>query len=198
MGRLFCIIGKSGSGKDTVFKRLLFEMSPIIKPVVTYTTRPRRDNETEGVEYHFITESKLAEFRKAGRIIELRQYDTVKGVWYYCTIDDGKITLGESSFIVIATLEGLCGLKKRFGSAVVPLYIDVEDGERLSRALFRERTLSSPDYAELCRRFLADSEDFSNSNLRQAGITTSFSNGNLESCIENIKKYILSFDGKKN
>lgn len=196
MGRLFCIIGKSGSGKDTVFKKLLCEMPSYIKPVVTYTTRPKRDNETDGVEYHFITENKLSEFKKAGKIIELRQYDTVKGIWYYCTVDDGKIALDKGNFIVIATLEGLYGLKKRFGSAAVPLYIDVEDGERLLRALLRERMLSSPDYSELCRRFLADSEDFSQERLKKAGITVSFSNENLENCIENLKKYILSFDSK--
>lgn len=198
MGRLFCIIGKSGSGKDTVFKRLFCEMPTYIKPVVTYTTRPRRDNETEGIEYHFITENELEKFKKAGKIIELRRYDTVKGIWYYCTVDDGKIALDKSNFIVIATLEGLCGLKKRFGNAVVPIYIDVEDGERLSRAIFRERTLSSPDYAEVCRRFLADREDFTQARLKAAGITKSFSNENLEICIENIKYYILSFDNKNN
>lgn len=196
MGKLFCIIGKSGSGKDTVFKRLLHEMSAYIKPLVTYTTRPRRDNETDGVEYHFITENELAEFKKAGKVIELRQYDTVKGIWYYCTVDDGKITLDKGNFIVIATLEGLDGLKKRFGDSVVPLYIDVEDGERLSRALFRERTLSSPDYYELCRRFLADNEDFSQKRLKKAGIAMLFSNENLENCIESLKNYIFSFDSK--
>ena len=37
----------------------------------------------------------------------------------------------------------------------------VEDGERLSRALNRERMQESPKYEELCRRFLSDAKDFS-------------------------------------
>ena len=93
MGRLYCLIGKSGSGKDTIFKHLLSDSELSLSPVVTYTTRPRRDNETDGVEYNFITDERLNDYKKSGKIIELRRYDTVKGAWYYCTVDDGRINL---------------------------------------------------------------------------------------------------------
>lgn len=193
MGRLFCILGKSGSGKDTVFKRLLNDESINLKPLVTYTTRPRRLNETDGVEYHFISEQELRSFKVAGKIIELRKYETVKGIWYYCTVDDGSLNLESGNYLVIATLEGLCCLKKRFGEHIVPLYVEVEDGVRLSRALNRERVQAKPDYYELCRRFLADGEDFSAQRLAEAEITKTFSNDNLDYCIESIKNYILAF-----
>ena len=69
----------------------------------------------------------------------------------------------------------------------------MDDGVRLSRALERERREKEPRYAEMCRRFLADSEDFSEENLRQAGIGRRFENTDLESCLEEIRAYIRDF-----
>lgn len=192
MGKLYCLIGKSGSGKDTIFKKLLSNDELSLLPVVTYTTRPKRDNETDGVEYNFVTKEDVISFQNAGKIIELRQYNTVHGIWYYCTVDDGKINLENGDYLTIATLEGFKGLKRRFGSASVSLYINVEDGERLFRALSRERAQHSPDYNELCRRFLADSEDFSEDRLREAGITMQFENDIIERCVSEIKQFIIN------
>ena len=75
---------------------------------------------------------------------------------------------------------------------MIPVYIEVEDGERLQRALLREREQEKPKYEEMCRRFLADQEDFSEENIREAGIKLRFANENLELCVENIIKYINS------
>lgn len=75
---------------------------------------------------------------------------------------------------------------------MIPVYIEVEDGERLQRALLREREQEKPKYEEMCRRFLADQEDFSEENIRKAGIKLRFANENLELCVENIIKYINS------
>lgn len=190
MGRLFCLIGKSGSGKDTVFKRLLNDRELSLSPVVTYTTRPRRDHETDGVEYHFIKNEELIKYKNAGKIIELREYHTVQGIWYYCTVDDGQVDLSKGDYLTITTLEAFEGLRKHYGASAVPLYIVVEDGERLLRALNREKSQHAPDYYELCRRFLADHEDFSDRRMKEAGITKEFLNQNLEQCVSEIKKYI--------
>ena len=73
---------------------------------------------------------------------------------------------------------------------MVPLYIEVEDGERLQRALDRERAQEEPRYAELCRRFLADSEDFSEEKIQEAGIQKRFYNRDLKECIKEINSYI--------
>ena len=59
-----------------------------------------------------------------------------------------------------------------------PIYIEVDDGERLQRALDRERSQDTPQYAEMCRRFLADSADFSEENVARAGIRKRFYNQN--------------------
>ena len=69
---------------------------------------------------------------------------------------------------------------------VVPLYIELEDGERLSRALKREKEQKTPKYQELCRRFLADSEDFSEEKLKKLNIQTRYENINMEQCLKRL------------
>ena len=67
MGKIFYVMGKSASGKDTIYKELR-ERIPELKTVVLYTTRPIRDGETEGVEYHFTTVERLDDFRREKRL----------------------------------------------------------------------------------------------------------------------------------
>ena len=74
--------------------------------------------------------------------------------------------------------------------ALIPIYLEVDDGLRLQRALDREREQKEPKYAELCRRFLADEEDFSTEKLREAGICRIFQNTNLDQTVDEIKAYI--------
>lgn len=190
MGKIYYIMGKSSSGKDTIFKALK-ERLPRLKTVVLYTTRPAREGETHGTEYFFVAEKKLSQYEKEGKVIELRTYNTVHGPWKYATIDDGQIELEHADYLMIGTLESYRKLCGYYGQEnVVPLYIEVEDGERLSRALARERQQTSPRYAELCRRFLADTEDFSEENLADAGITRRYLNENKLQCIEKITEGI--------
>ena len=73
---------------------------------------------------------------------------------------------------------------------MLPIYIEVEDGLRLERALKREREQKEPKYAELCRRFLADSKDFSEENLKKAGIVKRFENIELDKCLNKILEEI--------
>ena len=82
-------------------------------------------------------------------------------------------------------------MKKYFGEdALLPIYVQVEDGIRLGRALERERRQQVPKYEELCRRFLADSQDFSEGNIARAGIVTRFENVELESCVSEILRFV--------
>ena len=153
-----------------------------------------REQERDGEEYFFVGEETLENFQRAGRVIELREYDTVHGIWKYFTADDGRILLNEEDYLMIGTLESyekLCGY---FGQKrIVPIYVEVEDGERLSRALMRERLQEEPKYAEMCRRFLADTIDFSEVNLKRCGIDRRFQNVVLEECIQEIMLYIQNY-----
>ena len=93
MGKIYCIVGKSSTGKDTIFKMLLQEKELHLRTIVPYTTRPIRAGEQDGVEYYFCDDKKVEELEQEGRIIELRAYNTIYGVWKYFTVDDGQICL---------------------------------------------------------------------------------------------------------
>ena len=73
---------------------------------------------------------------------------------------------------------------------VVPIYVEVENGERLERAIKSERLEKEPKYAELCRRFLADEEDFKEENIKNAGIERRYMNDDLDRCIAEIVETI--------
>ena len=190
MGKLICLMGKSSSGKDTIYKRLRTEL-PELLPVVLYTTRPMREGEQDGVEYYFVSEEEYQSIHKSGRIMEERAYQTVYGVWRYFTVWDEEKNLNESSYIMIGTPEAFEKIVEYLGrEQVVPVFIDLDDGVRLQRALDREKAQDHPRYLEMCRRFLADAEDFSKEKTEALGIEKVFYNEHLEQCLKEIKEYI--------
>ena len=156
MGKIYYIMGKSSSGKDTLFQKIKQEL-PMLQTVTLYTTRPKREGEREGVEYHFVTDEQMHIFERQGKVVELRTYNTVHGAWKYATIEDGQVNLAESDYLMIGTLESYGKLKKYYGAAyLVPVYIEVEDGERLNRALTREAAGSATlrgDVQKISRRY---------------------------------------------
>lgn len=193
MGKIFCLMGKSSSGKDTIFKQLIEDKDLNLKPVISYTTRPIRYNESHGIQYYFINEEGLAKYNETGSIIEQREYKTINGTWSYCTVDDGQIDLSlPVGYLLIVTLEAYKNLQQYFGNEhIVPLYINVDDGIRLGRALKREQRQERPNYDELCRRFLADSTDFHVTKLQACSIEKQYPNEKFNECIQRIKAEIL-------
>ena len=122
----------------------------------------------------------------SGKVIELREYNTVHGIWKYFTVNDGQFD-ADDNYIAIGTLESYKGMREQLGAdKLVPIYIEVEDGVRLERALARERSQKEPKYEELCRRFLADAADFSVDKLKKVGITHRFFNTDVEKCADEI------------
>ena len=191
MGKIFYIMGKSASGKDKIYSMLLADRELNLRKMVLYTTRPVREGEENGKQYYFTDDKKLEEFRESGKLIESRSYHTVHGIWTYFTADDGQVKLNEADYLAIGTLESYRKLKEYYGAEnVLPIYIQVEDGERLRRALVREQKQEEPKYAEMCRRFLADQEDFSEENIADAEIGIRFENTDLDICVKNISDYI--------
>lgn len=183
MGKIFYVMGKSATGKDTIYKALR-ERFPEMGMIVMYTTRPIRSGETDGVEYFFTTPEQWKKWKAQGKVIEDRTYQTVYGPWTYFTLDDGQICLEEKDYLMIGVLDSYRKMVDYLGQdKVCPVYIEVEDGLRLERALKREKTQKIPKYKELCRRFLADEEDFSEEKLKQAGILKRYQNIGLEKCI---------------
>lgn len=192
MGKMVYLMGKSSTGKDTVYKQLLKNPFLQLKKIVPYTTRPIRAGETEGEEYFLTDERGFENLKAQGKVIEDRAYHTYHGLWRYFTVDDGNIDLENNNYIIIGTLESYLKTREYFGKAkVLPILLEVDDGVRLQRALDRERRQENPKYEELCRRYLADAEDFSEEKIKKADITLRFSNDNLEKCLSEIEEYLL-------
>ena len=194
MGKMVYLMGKSSTGKDTVYKELLAKEALKLNKVVPYTTRPIRAGEEQGEAYFFTDEDGYRILEAQGKVIEARAYHTYHGLWRYFTVDDGSIDLKNHNYIIIGTLESFVKTVQYFGKdKVIPVLLEVDDGDRLQRALDRERRQDEPKYQELCRRFLADAEDFSEEKQEEAGITRKFSNDNLEKCLSEIEDYLLKY-----
>ena len=191
MGKIVYIMGKSSTGKDTVFKNLLRENNHNLKTIVSYTTRPIREGEKEGVEYHFTNEEGFRELSSKNLVVEDRCYETCHGLWRYFTVADESIDLSENNYVTIGTLESYKKVRDYFGKdRVVPVLIELDDGIRLTRALNREKRQEKPKYEEMCRRFLADSKDFDEELIKKARIRKRFKNEDLNTCLSEIRKYL--------
>ena len=157
MGKIFCVMGKSASGKDTIYNKILQDDSLMLSRIIPYTTRPIRDGETQDKDYHFCNEEDVKRLSAQGRIIELREYNTVYGVWKYFTVNDDNIDLRCKSYLTVGTLESYTKIRDYFGSdKVLPIYVEVEDGDRLIRAIHREKGQQVPKYDAGDRKWKTD------------------------------------------
>lgn len=162
--RIFCILGKSASGKDTLYNKLL-AFFPILSPLIPYTTRKMRIGEKEGREYWFISNSQMNRMEENGELIEKRSYNTVNGTVSYATAD---VNLEETKdYLLITTLEGFEKIEKKYGKNAIPLYIDTSDDVRLIRSILRERNNPNPNYREIFRRYESDGEEFREEKLEK-------------------------------
>ena len=102
MGKIFYVMGKSSSGKDTIFANILGRKELHLNQIILYTTRPARANETDGVQYHFVNEEKLNELERAGKVIELRKDYSFKTMLLGCFAGAGTdFAIGVVYFYVI-------------------------------------------------------------------------------------------------
>lgn len=145
-------MGKAGSGKDTILKKMLELHSSFFNGIVSCTTRPPREGEQEGIDYHFLTREAFNERIINGDMLEAVEFNG----WFYGTsksmLSQDKINIG------VFNPEGI---RKLMGNQDIDLtvyYIQVSDKERIIRQLSRE---SEPDIKEIFRRYEADQRDFS-------------------------------------
>ncbi|MBO4609980.1 MAG: guanylate kinase [Lachnospiraceae bacterium] len=195
MAKIICLLGKSCSGKDTIYKKLLADESLNLLPLVTYTTRPMRTGEQEGREYHFTDEAGFNSLKEDGKVIEDRTYDTVYGLWRYFTVDDGTFEKeGRNVIAAAGTIPAYIKLRDHFGAEnTIPVMIETDDGIRLERAMRREKKQEAPRYKEMCRRFITDSEDFDEEKMKAAGVEHVFMNNeDLDKCIREVSDFIRS------
>ena len=184
-------MGKSASGKDSIFKALSDDTDFHFQQIVPYTTRPIRDGETHGVEYFFTDEDNFQYLKSSGKIIEDRAYNTIYGLWRYFTVADQQFECKDKNFIMITTLVSYKKLQECLTEYnFIPVYIDLDNGTRLQRALDREKLQENPKYTEMCRRFIEDEKDFSEDNIEAVEIHRRFINDDFNRCVQEIKNYI--------
>lgn len=190
MGHIYCILGKSGTGKDTVTEAILSSNDIEIEKIVPYTTRPKRENELEGVNYHYVSRDEMENMERRGQIVEKRSYDTVHGEWIYFTADTDIEE--DKDYIVITTQEALKKFIERFGSErIYVIYLKIDDKKRLERCINRESLQPMPNYSEVCRRFISDEKDFDEEKIKSLS-SCSFvdTDTDINECIKTIKSII--------
>jgi guanylate kinase len=179
MNKIYVILGKSASGKDSIYQLLTQKCK--LNPIVYYTTRPIRNGEEHGKDYFYVDEKFINEAEANGKLIERRVYNTIKGLWTYATIFDKQFETEEDGIIVLPP-QAYYSFIEYFGKEkIVPLHIHVPDGIRLRRSIERDEKQDNPNYEETCRRFLSDANDF-----RDLVVNRTFLNDDLNRCCEEI------------
>lgn len=155
MIKVIALMGKAGSGKDTILTALTHRYSNEYNEIVSCTTRPPREREIDGVNYHFLTLDEFHRKEMDGDMLETTEFNN----WYYGTALSSllmdKVNIG------VFNPAGVRSLLKNKTIDLTVYYIWASDKERLIRQLSREQ---EPDVHEIMRRFTADENDFSNLN----------------------------------
>lgn len=143
---MIVILGESASGKTTLAK-MFIEANPKYKKVVTYTTRPMRDGEVDGIDYHFVSQEKFNQLIEDGFFVE---YATYRG-WSYGT---AKEDCQDENAVAVLTPAGYRALK-RLNYNVTSVYVYVDRRSRLIQILAR-----GDEIDEAYRRNLSDVGQF--------------------------------------
>lgn len=155
---LYVFIGKSAAGKDYLYHEFL-NSHPNIKEVVSYTTRPPRPGEVDGVDYHFVSESEFMETIRSNQILEYRSYKTkmngIAAIWYY---GSPRLTdINDVDYAVVLDPDGARTVVTEYGvENCMVTYVTAPDALRLERA----RKRSGFDQTEWDRRFPDDNARF--------------------------------------
>jgi guanylate kinase len=156
-------VAKSSSGKDAILNKIV-ELYPSIKTIVSYTSRPIREGETNGITYHYISDEKVKQMLNNNVFLEHRIYKTIKGDWVYGVSKNSFDLKSDDIYIVILDLQGLKQLKQYLednnkSESLTSIYIKASGKTRLLRSLQRENNLDDDMCKEICRRYISDEED---------------------------------------
>lgn len=149
---ILCILGKTSSGKTSVVNKLISEQN--MNQIITYTTRPIRDNEKQDITYHFVSEKDFTQKIKNDFFAEYKTYDTEFGVWYYGTaLKD--LEKADDKTVIILTPDGYRDIVNKLQNKPVSIYIYANNLTIKKRLIKRG---DNPKEAE--RRLQHDNEDF--------------------------------------
>lgn len=159
--KLIILIGCSATGKDYILKKSLHSIKEL-NPVISYTTRPMRVGEVNGVDYHFIDTKTMTDMLNNNEFIETRQYNVAcKETWCYGLHKDSIDIDSDKNYIAIVDLEGFFKIQRYFMKLGMKenlhsIYIKCSAQTRLLRSLHREGEMKDEQVKEIIRRFEDD------------------------------------------
>ena len=193
--KIITLVAKSSAGKDEILNTVV-KLNPNIKTIVSYTSRPIRQGEINGVTYHYISDEQVQTMLNNGEFLEHRIYETVKGKWIYGVGKNSFDLNSANTYIVILDLQGLKQLEKYLEEnnkldCLISIYIKASGQTRLLRSLQREGDLSDNQCKEICRRFIVDEDDMKEAEKYCDITLINETKTHLYSCIEYIKNLTM-------
>lgn len=150
--KIVALMGEAGSGKDTILHRIMEKYPSYFNEIISCTTRPPRQGEKEGVNYHFLSVEDFIRKILNGDMLEATEFNG----WHYGT-DSQSLTIDKIN-IGVFNPEGVRCLQEDENIELYVFYVRAAGKQRLLRQLNREE---NPDVDEIIRRYKADTEDFS-------------------------------------
>ena len=156
---LFILFGKSGVGKSTVLKDLIKYKKYKVEPIITYTTRPRRKDEKNDVDYHFIDKDAFLDMSIHNKFLEATKYKVTDGdIWYYGSAKEDYLKAKREDKIVIVNPDGIEPILKfcKENKIIVRVfYLHCHESVAIKRLEKR-----GDEWKEIKRRLAADDKDF--------------------------------------
>lgn len=150
---IIVLVGKTASGKTTVANELCKHG---YKKIVTYTTRPMRENEVQDVDYHFISDEQFNKMVENNEFTEYKRYNTAHGVWSYGSVVTLEQEYSDDCYVIILTPQGLRDLSKKT-SRYIAFYLNVSFESQLKRLKKR-----GDEERQIIKRLKNDAKDFEN------------------------------------
>lgn len=151
---IIVLVGKTASGKTTVANELCENHH--YKRIITYTTRPMRENEIQDVDYHFISNEQFNRMVENNEFTEYKRYNTAHGVWSYGSVITSEQELSDDCYVIILTPQGLRDLSKKM-SQYIAFYLSVSFESQLERLKKR-----GDEEQQIIKRLQNDVKDFEN------------------------------------
>ena len=187
MKSIVCLMGKSATGKDFIMNNLIKEYG--FKRVISHTTRPIRNGETDGKEYYFTSKEEFLGMAFDETFIETREYNIANGeIWHYGLSKHEIDLTDDNKYVVILDFNGLKALERylkdiEMEDRLISVYIEARAQVRLQRSLNREGEMTDEQVKEILHRFEADEKDFEGAKEHS---TFTFANNLNKKCIADL------------
>lgn len=187
--KIIAIMGKAGSGKDTIATALATRFPNNFNNIVSCTTRPMREGEKEGVNYFYLTDEEFVQRTVNGDMLETTTFNG----WCYGT---AKSCLSNKSInIGVFNPTGVRALLANKDIDVTVFYVRAGDKTRLLRQLNRE---DNPNVQEIIRRFSADENDFSELRFQPDYELINETPGDIQRAVDMVLAHVMSFQAPDN